>query len=193
MLQSGNKKQWKGKIWTLLSTPACLPLSAESSVLWVQSETWASRGRCSCFAAVRLKLLYGKMDAPALHESSHDCRMLHSGKTANLWSLWLQLPWVQEPVFIKKSECTKPVHGFIVCSLLSVHSWCFPRGRCNLLTHRNNLITLCLKLRPEPWGTRGTLTVKCYAILLQVLPGSEHDKLLHWKETHSGLIPTPVV
>ena len=55
------KQQWKVKIWKLLSTAACLPLSAESSVLWVQPETAASRGRCYCVGAVRLKLLCREM------------------------------------------------------------------------------------------------------------------------------------
>ena len=67
------RQQWKGKIWKLLSTPACLPLSAESSVLWVQPEMWARKGRYSCFGAVKLKVLYRKMHAPALHESSLHC------------------------------------------------------------------------------------------------------------------------
>jgi len=68
-------------------------------------------------------------NAPALHESRPDCCILRSRKTANLWSLWLQLPWGQELVFIEKSECTEPAHGFTVCSPLSVHSQCLPRGR----------------------------------------------------------------
>lgn len=96
------RQQWKGK------SGSCFP--PQLACLWVQR---AVSSGCSlrCEQAVLIAV----------------CCIAGRQKTFGAYGI--QLPCVLELDFIKKSERTKPVHGFVVCLLFSAYLQCLPRGR----------------------------------------------------------------
>lgn len=107
------------------------------------------QGRCCCLSAVRLNLPWRKMLLG----------MRAFLKAANLWSLWLQVSWAQELVFVRcQSKLRQSLD--LKCLYKLCMYWCLPRGWfCG--THWNDLITLCVKLRPEHRGSGMLIATSC--------------------------------